>query len=102
MMTCRELVELLIDYLDGELPEERRRHLEMHLQLCPPCLVYLKTYQATIRLTKRLPCSPPPPELLERLKTALCSETGGQGDRETRRQGDKETGRQGDREAGNL
>jgi anti-sigma factor RsiW len=71
MMTCRELVELLIDYLDGDLPEDRRRRLEMHLQMCPPCLVYLETYKATIRLTKRLPCTPPPPELLERLKEVL-------------------------------
>jgi anti-sigma factor RsiW len=74
MVTCRELVELLIDYLEGDLPEERRRHLELHLQMCPPCLVYLETYQATIRLTKRLPCAPPPPELLERLKAALREE----------------------------
>jgi anti-sigma factor RsiW len=91
MMTCRDLVELLIDYLDGDLPEERRRRIELHLQMCPPCLVYLETYQATIRLTKRLPCAPPPPQLLERLKAALCTETGRQGDKETTRQRDNET-----------
>ena len=85
MMTCRQLVELLIDFLDGELPEERRRHLEEHLQFCPPCLTYLETYKVTIQLTRRLPDTPPPPELLERLKAALCE------DKETRRQGDKET-----------
>ena len=71
MMTCRELVELLIDFLDGELPEDRRRHIEQHLEFCPPCLTYLKTYKVTIQLTRRLPDVPPPPELLERLKAAL-------------------------------
>ena len=71
MMTCRELVELLIDFLDGDLPEERRRHIEEHLAFCPPCLTYLETYRVTIQLTRRLPDVPPPPELLERLKAAL-------------------------------
>jgi anti-sigma factor RsiW len=85
MMTCRELVELLIDFLDNELPEERRRHIEQHLEFCPPCLTYLETYKVTIQLTRRLPDVPPPPELLVRLKAALCE------DNELRRQGDKET-----------
>jgi anti-sigma factor RsiW len=74
MMTCRELVELLIDFLDGDLPEERRRILETHLALCGPCMTYLETYKVTIRLTRRLPDVPPPPELLEKLKAALCQE----------------------------
>lgn len=71
MITCRELVELLLDFLDNELPEARRQHIEDHLQFCPPCLAYLETYKVTIQLTRRLPDVPPPPELLERLKAAL-------------------------------
>jgi anti-sigma factor RsiW len=74
MMTCRELVELLIDFVADELPPERRQHLEHHLQKCPPCLAYLETYQATIKLTRQLPCVPVPPELLERLRAALREE----------------------------
>jgi anti-sigma factor RsiW len=74
MMTCRELVELLLDFLDGELPDERRRRLEAHLALCQPCLTYLETYKVTIQMTRRLPEVPPPPELLERLKAALREE----------------------------
>ena len=83
-MSCRELVELLIDFLDGELPDERRRVLEAHLALCPPCLAYLETYKTTIQLTRKLPNVPPPPELLIRLKAALCAE------RQLRSEGDKE------------
>jgi anti-sigma factor RsiW len=64
-------MELLLDFLDNELPEERRRHIEAHLQFCPPCLAYLETYKVTIQLTRRLPDVPPPPELLERLKAVL-------------------------------
>jgi anti-sigma factor RsiW len=93
MMTCRELVELLIDFLDGDLPEERRRILETHLSLCEPCLKYLETYKVTIKLTRRLPDVPLPPGLLQKLEAALCEEM------RTRNQTDKEVGRTGDKEA---
>jgi anti-sigma factor RsiW len=89
MMTCRELVEHLIDFLEGEMPEDRRQHIQQHLDLCGPCLAYLETYKVTIRLTRRLPDVPPPPELLQRLKAAL-GEQCGQGGMETRRKGEKE------------
>jgi anti-sigma factor RsiW len=71
MMNCRQLAELLIDFVSDELPPERKQHLEHHLQKCPPCLAYLETYRATIRMTRQLPCVPVPPELLERMRKAL-------------------------------
>jgi anti-sigma factor RsiW len=74
MITCRELVELLIDFIADELPPERRQHIEHHLQKCPPCVAYLETYRATIKLTRQLPCGPVPPELLARLRAALSEE----------------------------
>jgi anti-sigma factor RsiW len=74
-MTCREVAELLIDYVSGELPPEVVEHLREHFKLCPPCVTYMETYQITIRLTRQLPDVPPPPELIERLKASL-EETG--------------------------
>jgi anti-sigma factor RsiW len=73
-MTCRQLAELLIDFVSGELPPEQRDHLEKHLRLCPPCVTYLETYQITIKLTRKLPCVPPPPELIEKLRAALAEQ----------------------------
>jgi anti-sigma factor RsiW len=71
MITCRQLVELLIDFVAGELDEERRQNIEQHLRRCPPCVTYLETYQITIRLTRKLPEAPLPPQLIERLRTIL-------------------------------
>ncbi len=88
MMTCRELVEHLIDFLEGEMPEDRRQHIQQHLDLCGPCLAYLETYKVTIRLTRRLPDQPPPPELLQRLKAALAAECT-QGGTESKGQGER-------------
>jgi anti-sigma factor RsiW len=70
-MTCRELVELLIDFVSDELPAEHRQRVEQHLRRCPPCVAYLDSYQVTIRLTKQLPCEPLPPELEARLRAVL-------------------------------
>lgn len=71
MTTCREVVQLLIDFVSGELPADHRVRVEQHLNRCPPCVTYLETYQLTIRLTRQLPCRPLPPQLAERLKQAL-------------------------------
>jgi anti-sigma factor RsiW len=51
-ITCRELIEFLIDYVDGALPEERRTEFERHLKVCPSCRNYLDSYRMTIKLGK--------------------------------------------------
>jgi anti-sigma factor RsiW len=51
-MTCRELVEFLMDYLDGQLSEPERMCFEEHLGECPDCVAYLATYREAIRLGK--------------------------------------------------
>ena len=51
-MTCREFVEFLMRYVEGELDADPRRVFEEHMRLCPPCGVYLDTYRDTIRLGK--------------------------------------------------
>jgi anti-sigma factor RsiW len=51
-MTCRELVEFLMDYLDRLLSEPERMCFEKHLGECPDCVAYLATYREAIRLGK--------------------------------------------------
>jgi anti-sigma factor RsiW len=72
MMTCRQFAELLIDFLSGELSPDHSARLHEHLKRCPPCVVYLETYQLTIKLTRRLPCEPLPDHLAQRLHTMLA------------------------------
>jgi hypothetical protein len=42
-----------MDYDDGELPEHVRACFDMHLQMCPPCVEYLKTYRTTILMARQ-------------------------------------------------
>jgi anti-sigma factor RsiW len=76
MITCRDLVDLLVDFVSGELDPERQAHIREHLQKCPPCVVYLETYQVTIRLTRRLPCDQLPSELEQKLREAVARHGG--------------------------
>ncbi len=48
--TCREIVELITDYLEGRLPLEARTRLEQHLVFCDWCRVYLEQIRQTIRV----------------------------------------------------
>ena len=47
-MACRELVEVVTDYLEGRLPELDRRRFEKHLSECPYCVEYVEQMRATI------------------------------------------------------
>jgi len=47
-MTCREFVNFVMLYLDGELSPEQRRDFEAHLDECPDCVRYLQQYQETV------------------------------------------------------
>jgi len=54
-MTCKRLIlEYLVDYEDGTMPEAERREFERHLSHCPPCVVFLKSYEATGRTLRML------------------------------------------------
>jgi anti-sigma factor RsiW len=71
MMTCRQLVEVLIDFVSDELPDDHRQLIEQHLEMCPPCVTYIETYRLTIQLTRQLPPRPIPPELAAHLRSVL-------------------------------
>ncbi len=53
-LSCREVVEILGDYLDGAMTPEDRVRLEQHLADCEGCTAYLEQLRVTIRLSGRL------------------------------------------------
>lgn len=53
-LTCRELVELVTDYLEGALPPEDAARFERHLAVCPGCTTYVEQIRETVRQTGRL------------------------------------------------
>jgi anti-sigma factor RsiW len=52
---CRQrILEDLIEYEDGTMPEADRHRLDEHFADCPPCVVFLKSYRATGRTLRML------------------------------------------------
>ena len=54
-MPCRELVELITDYLEDRLSPVDRARFEAHLVECEACRTYLDQFRQTIRVLGRLP-----------------------------------------------
>jgi anti-sigma factor RsiW len=70
-MPCRELVELVTDYLEDRLSPIDRARFEAHLAECEPCRTYLEQFRQTIRVLGRLPEESLSPEAREALLTAF-------------------------------
>jgi anti-sigma factor RsiW len=68
---CRQIAELLGDYLDGTLPNHTRELIEFHIEGCGPCVSFVNTYRGTIAATRRLPDAAMPNELKKRLLRVL-------------------------------
>lgn len=54
MMTCREMVDLVTDYLEQLLPPHERERFEQHLTECPGCAAYVEQMRATIQVMGKL------------------------------------------------
>lgn len=70
-MTCRQLVDFLMDYLDGALPPEQQREFERHLAICPACVAYLESYRRTTGLAVQALTDPAGPAILPPLPEGL-------------------------------
>jgi len=47
-ITCQQFVELVTDYLEGELGPQTLSRAEEHLVLCDPCVSYVEQMKATV------------------------------------------------------
>ena len=54
-MTCRQLVELVSDYLEGRLAPPDRARFEGHLAECGDCREYVEQVRETVSALGRLP-----------------------------------------------
>ena len=71
MLTCKEFLQELTDYLDSTIDAELRDKLERHINECPNCFVILDTTQKTIRVYKGMQPQEIPEEVQIRLMKAV-------------------------------
>jgi anti-sigma factor RsiW len=70
-LTCKELVEIVTDYLEDRLPPGDRRRFEQHLAGCEGCRNYLDQMRETIHLVGTLAEDTIPVPMRERLLRAF-------------------------------
>ena len=76
MMTCRDVIGVLYDYLEGTLAPEDVAALERHLAGCVPCRAYLATYRRTRALGAQAARLEMPDEMKARLRQFLLERVG--------------------------
>ena len=71
MLTCKQFLEELNDYLDPSIDPETKRHLEAHVSECPNCFVIVDTTVKTLRVFRGMEPQAIPEDLKNRLWAAL-------------------------------
>ena len=71
MLTCKEFLQELSDFLDETVDQELRSKLDRHIAECPNCFVILDTTKRTIQVYRGLEPQPIPDEVHGRLMSAL-------------------------------
>jgi hypothetical protein len=66
-LMCKEVVELVTDYLGHKLAPADRVRFEKHLLTCPPCTAYLGQMRTTVELAGELGRRPPDDEVEQTL-----------------------------------
>jgi anti-sigma factor RsiW len=52
VLTCREFVEFLMEFINEELEPDRRRLFLRHIAGCRDCAAYLESYRTTVALSR--------------------------------------------------
>lgn len=70
-MKCKEILEKLGEFIDGDLDPQLCRELEKHMEDCHPCLIFVNTLKQTLTLYKYASGEPMPKEVHLRLHAFL-------------------------------
>ena len=82
-MTCQELADFILDFVEGRLPEDQAKIFEEHLAVCPSCIAYIDSYRSTCRMIDDACCSEEPPKKVpEKLVQAILRARRAGGDQE--------------------
>lgn len=70
-LNCRQVVELVTEYLEGGLEVDQRLAFEQHVAICPPCRGYLSQLRLIARTAGSLREEDVPEPLRESLLEAF-------------------------------
>ena len=71
MISCKDVVDLIMDYIENNLDPETVKDFDMHIDGCGCCHGFINTYKKTVSLTHQISCEEIPDQLYSRLSTLL-------------------------------
>ena len=71
MLTCKDFLNELSEYLDETTDPDIRRRVEEHVSECPNCFVVFDTTKKTLQIYKGMEPQPIPQDVHSRLMAAL-------------------------------
>lgn len=67
MLSCKEVTELVTDYLEGRLSLMDRMRFKMHIGMCKHCRAYLSQMKKTVEVVGKMPDEPIPEDVHDEL-----------------------------------
>jgi len=71
LLTCKQFIQELDEYLEKSLDPEEYALLQKHVSECPNCFVVCDTTEKTLKVFKGMECKPVPSEIQSRLMAAV-------------------------------
>lgn len=72
-ITCKQLIEFIAAYVEGELEDGARSAFERHLGVCRSCQAYLDSYRKTMKLVDELATDEPVEDVPDELVTTILA-----------------------------
>jgi anti-sigma factor (TIGR02949 family) len=71
LLTCKQFLQELNEYLDDDLDPKLKDELRKHVNECPNCWVVCNTTEKTLKVYKGMEAKPLPSDIHSRLMAAL-------------------------------
>lgn len=71
--TCKQMTDLVFNYLNDKLSPHVKRDFQQHLQICPDCVNFLNTYKKTVSVTRSVRPDEIPPTVRNNILDFLRS-----------------------------
>lgn len=68
MLSCKEITELVTDYVEGRMSLADRIRFQMHVGMCKHCRAYLRQMKVTVETLGHLPDEPMPEDVRDEMR----------------------------------
>jgi anti-sigma factor RsiW len=73
VITCEQLIEFCLDYIECALPQDEQARFRHHLSLCPHCVTFFETYEKTPKISREALATQIPEAVRESVRGFLRS-----------------------------